>query len=111
MITGSCLWRMHCTRSSPAAYSLTRDVPILQWAGCPLQICPKFCWLPEYAAIMKPVIPDYEWIIYGVRVTYEDVTKIGVYKSTGSRSTMNLLTFLYISTLVFNCHEKFIIKA
>jgi len=45
---------------------------------------------------MKPVIPDYEWIIYGVRVTYEDVTKIGVYKSTGSRSTMNLLTFLYI---------------
>ncbi|WP_455818003.1 hypothetical protein, partial [Pseudomonas cerasi] len=27
--------------------------------------------LPEYAAKMKPVIPDYEWITYGERVTVQ----------------------------------------
>jgi len=24
--------------------------------------------LPEYAANMKPVIPDYDWSIFGVRI-------------------------------------------
>lgn len=28
----------------------------------------NICRLPEYAANMKPVIPDYAWIIFGIRV-------------------------------------------
>ncbi|CQJ36208.1 Uncharacterised protein [Yersinia enterocolitica] len=31
----------------------------------------EICRLPEYAARMKPVIPDYEWITYGERVSNE----------------------------------------
>ncbi|EOV8178402.1 hypothetical protein ACOIQQ_002836, partial [Raoultella planticola] len=29
--------------------------------------------LPEYAANMKPVIPDYDWSIFGVRVTVGEI--------------------------------------
>ena len=31
--TGSCPWRMHGAKSRPGAYTITRDVPILRWAG------------------------------------------------------------------------------
>jgi len=31
------------------------------------------CRLAEYAANMKPVIPDYDWIIFGVRVSHAGI--------------------------------------
>lgn len=31
--TGSCPWRMHGAKSRLGAYTITRDVPILRWAG------------------------------------------------------------------------------
>ncbi|MEN5014730.1 hypothetical protein ABEH87_00005, partial [Erwinia sp. Eh17-17] len=46
--------------------------------------------LPEYAARMKPVIPDYEWITYGERVRSR-LFLIMNGSHTGSGSVMKLL--------------------
>ncbi|SQC91426.1 Integrase core domain [Cedecea neteri] len=53
-------WRIHYNQRCP---------PFCAGLDDALRICRKICRLPEYAARLKPVIPDYEWIIFGVRVS------------------------------------------
>ena len=50
------VWRIHYNQSRPHS--------ALGWMT-PSEFAEKIYRLPEYAARMKPVIPDYEWIIYG----------------------------------------------
>ncbi len=51
------------------AYTITRGVPFGIGMGDPVRICREICLLPEYADRLKPVTPDYDWSIFGVRVT------------------------------------------
>jgi len=52
-------WRILYNQSHPHSAPGRRRPPNL----------PKICRLPEYAARMKPGIPDYGWITYGERDT------------------------------------------
>lgn len=61
-------WRIHYNQRRP--HSALDDA---------VRICREICRLPEYAARLKPDIPDYEWITYGERVIMNDMTNIAVY--------------------------------